>query len=106
MKVDVEVGKELLLHANSRITLEFYEQAVTDAEREAQELALKRFLGSTLLQHPPAPSSTQIEAKKAMIAMLEFEVYMVGTTGFEPATSSVSRKRSNQLSYAPIRDIC
>ena len=27
---------------------------------------------------------------------------MVGTTGFEPATSSVSRKRSNQLSYAPI----
>src|SRR3954462_15407933 len=27
---------------------------------------------------------------------------MVGPTGFEPATSSVSRKRSNQLSYAPI----
>ena len=27
---------------------------------------------------------------------------MVGTTGFEPATSSVSRKRSNQLSYAPV----
>jgi hypothetical protein len=26
---------------------------------------------------------------------------MVGTTGLEPATSSVSRKRSNQLSYAP-----
>jgi cardiolipin synthase (CMP-forming) len=28
---------------------------------------------------------------------------MVGTTGFEPATSSVSRKRSNQLSYAPAK---
>ena len=28
-------------------------------------------------------------------------INMVGTTGFEPATSSVSRKRSNQLSYAP-----
>ena len=27
--------------------------------------------------------------------------FLVGTTGFEPATSSVSRKRSNQLSYAP-----
>ncbi len=27
---------------------------------------------------------------------------MVGTTGLEPATSSVSRKRSNQLSYAPV----
>jgi hypothetical protein len=30
-------------------------------------------------------------------------INMVGTTGFEPATSSVSRKRSNQLSYAPLR---
>ena len=28
---------------------------------------------------------------------------LVGTTGFEPATSSVSRKRSNQLSYAPVK---
>src|ERR1700741_3453889 len=28
---------------------------------------------------------------------------MVGTIGFEPTTSSVSRKRSNQLSYAPAR---
>jgi cardiolipin synthase (CMP-forming) len=27
---------------------------------------------------------------------------MVGTSGFEPLTSSVSRKRSNQLSYAPV----
>src|SRR5580658_5951671 len=30
---------------------------------------------------------------------------MVGTTGFEPATSSVSRKRSNQLSYAPAKQL-
>jgi hypothetical protein len=30
-------------------------------------------------------------------------INMVGTTGLEPATSSVSRKRSNQLSYAPAK---
>ena len=32
-------------------------------------------------------------------------INMVGTTGFEPATSSVSRKRSNQLSYAPEKQL-
>ncbi len=34
-------------------------------------------------------------------ALAKLFIDMVGTTGFEPATSSVSRKRSNQLSYAP-----
>jgi hypothetical protein len=32
---------------------------------------------------------------------MSWNLILVGTTGFEPATSSVSRKRSNQLSYAP-----
>ena len=35
-------------------------------------------------------------------AILKLLKILVGTTGFEPATSSVSRKRSNQLSYAPV----
>ena len=35
------------------------------------------------------------------MGMSNLLINMVGTTGFEPATSSVSRKRSNQLSYAP-----
>jgi hypothetical protein len=34
---------------------------------------------------------------------MSLNLIMVGTTGFEPATSSVSRKRSNQLSYAPAK---
>ncbi len=45
MKVDVKIAQELLRHANPRVTLEFYQQAVTDEKREAQELALKGFLG-------------------------------------------------------------
>ena len=61
MKVDVKVAQELLRHANPRITLEFYQQAVTDEKREAQELALKGFLGSTF---PSAPMNTQIGVKK------------------------------------------
>jgi hypothetical protein len=28
---------------------------------------------------------------------------MVGSDGFEPSTSSVSERRSNQLSYEPIK---
>ena len=36
------------------------------------------------------------------LALSKLLINMVGTTGLEPATSSVSRKRSNQLSYAPV----
>jgi integrase len=48
MGVDVKVTQELLRHANPRIALEFYQQAVTEEKREAQELALKGFLGPDL----------------------------------------------------------
>lgn len=44
-KVDTKVAQELLRHAHSRILLDFYQQAVFDEKREAQELALKGFLG-------------------------------------------------------------
>jgi hypothetical protein len=49
------------------------------------------------LKHRQWVSSVRIQPTKNQIFKL------VGTTGFEPATSSVSRKRSNQLSYAPVR---
>src|SRR5271165_6392778 len=45
------------------------------------------------------PTVTQIIGDWPLSKLL---INMVGTTGFEPATSSVSRKRSNQLSYAPM----
>lgn len=41
MKVDVKTAQEILLHANSRIPLDLYQQAVSEERREAQNLAVK-----------------------------------------------------------------
>jgi hypothetical protein len=38
---DVKVVRELLRHANSRITLDTYPQAVTSAKREAQSAVVQ-----------------------------------------------------------------
>ena len=48
MKVDVKTAQEILRHANSRITLDFYQQAVSDEKREAQSLAVKGLFGEGL----------------------------------------------------------
>ena len=39
--VDVKTAQELLRHANSRITLEIYQQSVSEEKRGAQNLAFK-----------------------------------------------------------------
>ena len=54
--VDIKTAQELLRHANSRITLETYQQAVGDEKRVAQNLAFRGLLGGSSLQHPSAPS--------------------------------------------------
>jgi integrase len=43
--VDVKVMQELLRHANSRITLDIYTQAMSPEKREAQTRVVKMFLG-------------------------------------------------------------
>ena len=60
-QVDVKIAQELLRHANPRVTMEFYQQAMTDEKREAQDRALKGFLGPTLASEP---NQTQIEVRK------------------------------------------
>jgi integrase len=45
--VDLKVTQELMRHANSRITLEIYQQAVSQEKREAQNLAVEGLLGGT-----------------------------------------------------------
>jgi integrase len=54
--VDLKTAQELLRHANSRITLEVYQQAVGAEKRVAQGLAVRGLLEGSLTQHPSAPS--------------------------------------------------
>ena len=54
--VDIKTAQELLRHANSRITLDIYQQAVTEEKRRAQDMAFIGFLEVGATQHPSAPS--------------------------------------------------
>ncbi|MGA1984035.1 MAG: site-specific integrase [Acidobacteriaceae bacterium] len=54
--VDLKTAQELLRHANSRITLEVYQQAVAEEKRVAQNLVFKGLLEGGSTQHPSAPS--------------------------------------------------
>jgi integrase len=54
--VDLKTTQELLRHANSRITLEIYQQAVSEEKRAAQKLAFKGLFGAGSTEHPSAPS--------------------------------------------------
>jgi integrase len=54
--VDLKTAQELLRHANSRITLEIYQQAVGEEKRIAQDLAVRGLLEGGSTQHPSAPS--------------------------------------------------
>jgi integrase len=44
-KVEIKTAQELLRHANSRITMDIYQQTVTDERRAAQAIAVKGLLG-------------------------------------------------------------
>jgi len=54
--VDLKTAQELLRHANSRITLEIYQQAVGEEKRVAQNLVFEGLIGGGSTEHPSAPS--------------------------------------------------
>ena len=54
--VDIKTAQELLRHANSRITLDIYQQAISEEKRAAAGLAFRGLFEKGLTQHPPAPS--------------------------------------------------
>ena len=59
--VDIKVAQTTLRHANSRITLELYTQAVPSAVREANTRVMDLFMkaGTANPQHRSAPSETE-----------------------------------------------
>ena len=57
---------------------------------------------ASILSAPLTFEATHLDAVQEPLFTRAIPEDMVGTTGLEPATSSVSRKRSNQLSYAPV----
>lgn len=44
--VDIKTAQELLRHANSRITLEIYQESVGEEKREAQDRVMKMLLAT------------------------------------------------------------
>jgi site-specific recombinase XerD len=61
--VDVKIAQELLRHANSRVTMDIYTQAVSTQKREASGKVFEMMLAPKLKgdegQHPSAPLNSQ-----------------------------------------------
>jgi hypothetical protein len=56
-------AQELLRHGNSRITLDIYQQAVTDEKRFAQGRAFQGLMGTSILstlEHPKSEGKEEI----------------------------------------------
>jgi len=54
--IDIKTAQELLRHANPRITMEIYQQAVSEEKRVAQNRVVAGLFPGGMLQHPSAPS--------------------------------------------------
>lgn len=62
-EVEIKTAQELLRHANSRITLDIYQQTVTEERRSAQKLAVNTPLGGetlSTLQHPDLDEKEEV----------------------------------------------
>jgi len=54
--IDLKTAQELLRHANPRITMGIYQQAVSEEKRAAQSRVVAGLIPGGVLQHPSAPS--------------------------------------------------
>ena len=114
MREVIEQGPGLkamaLRHANSRITLDTYTQALTTPKREAQTKAVQDDLAGA--------NSNQCGGRREVNLLIvplcshggkpDFPrclKNMAGTTRLELATSAVTGQRSNQLNYVPLEQL-
>ena len=97
---DVKVVQESLRHANSKVTLDLYAQAVTPAKRKAQSRIVQMLLpaqaeskksagaeGENFLTNPFKPSAPNLESPNLLKDM-------VARDGIEPPTPAFSGLRS------------
>jgi hypothetical protein len=102
---DVKTLQELLRHANSRITLDVYTQAVTSNKRAAQSKVVKMMVSSVGTKVADRTqvirqSRLKMQVRKLIVPVFRFHYRsirpvsllecMAGTTGLEPATSAVT----------------
>jgi hypothetical protein len=73
--VDIKTAQELLRHANSRITLDIYQQAISEKKRIAAGLAFQGLFETTDSQHP---NRTLICGKKKKSARSQLTVSAAG----------------------------
>jgi hypothetical protein len=52
--VDLKTAQELLRHANARITMELYQQSVSEEKHSANALAVRGLLGDSLQSNSSA----------------------------------------------------
>jgi hypothetical protein len=104
---DVKTVQELLRHANSRITLDVYPQAVNSNKRAAQSKVVKMMVSNVGTRMARAQLIQQnrlkMQVKKLIVPRFRCHFRSIrpvtllecvaGTTGLEPATSAVTAKR-------------
>jgi hypothetical protein len=78
------------LPADTKAAAKVWNDARADAIADARKPARERTLANVCTRKPANSEVSETKRKR-----------MAGTTGFEPATSDVTGRRSNQLNYVP-----
>ncbi len=103
--VPIAVVSERLGHADQNITLSIYSHALPADTRAAARIWNEAMSDVIHASRKPAAHRMLADVSRKGLRPSRFddskEKRVAGTTGLEPATSDVTGRRSNQLSYVP-----